>query len=96
MISKEELLPLLQADRPKQKIIEILDIRESTYGIEGVLYEVDAVIRTERADFDGLDIFEGPVEKLPYPLAPYKAVNDIKIGEMMNKFIKENGHLFKD
>jgi len=76
---KEELLPLIQADRPRQQILEIINFRPSDRNIEGELYLVTAKIRTINVSLDGVGDWTGIVEDLPYPLGPSKAIHD---GEM--------------
>jgi len=83
-MTKEELFPLLQKDRPLQQIIEVISFRPSYRGIEGEEYLVTAKIRTVRYTIDGVDDCTFIAEDLPYPLGPVKAIGDAKIDKMLS------------
>lgn len=81
-MSKEELLKLMQKERPSQRLLEVVDFRESKSGIEGVLYDVDVLIQHQFR----YDSYTNSLHKnMPYPLKPFKDYNDKKIKEMMEK-----------
>jgi hypothetical protein len=85
-MTKEELLPLMQADRKMQQIIEVISFRPSDRGIEGELYLITAKMRTVRYGLEGTDDCTFIGEDMPYPLGPYKKLHDAKIDKMMEEF----------
>ena len=84
-MTKEELKKLMQIDRPNQQILEVIDFRSSDRGIEGELYLATVKVRTVRATLDGVDDVTSIAEDMPYPLGPFKAINDAKINKMLER-----------
>ena len=81
-MNKEILLELIKSERPSQRIIELIDFRESKSGIEGVLYDVDVLIEHR---FVYESNFKRIHYNLPYPLKPFKDHNNKKVKEMLEK-----------
>ena len=90
-MTKEELLPLFRENRPKQHILEIIDFRISE--TEGVLYDVDAILKwyDHWTDESGDDI----VYDLPYPLDYIKKISDEKNKQNLEKLYKTLNELPK-
>jgi hypothetical protein len=87
-MTKEELKELMQEDRPRQQILEVIDFRESDRGIEGELYLAKVKMRTIHTSLDGVDDWTGIAEDMPYPLGPAKELHDAKIAEMLERSFK--------
>lgn len=85
-MTKEELLPLIQADRPRQKIWEVISFKPSDRGIEGEEYLVTVRMSTVGGCPADPDVWSGIAEDMPYPLGPAKEIHDAKINKMMEEF----------
>jgi hypothetical protein len=88
-MTKEELLPLIQADRPSQKILEVIDFKPSDRGIDGEQYLVTVSMVTIGCCSAHLNSEPQIFQNLPYPLGPSKEINHRKIKITMNNF-KDN------
>ena len=85
-MSNEELLLLLREDRPDQVIHEVTDFRVHPLSKYGVEYEVDVVMETH--------IFETKIRRhhikgLPYPIKPYKDLQEKWATEPLEKSLNE-------
>lgn len=79
-MDKETLLNLIQKERPSQRIVEVIDFRDSKSGIEGVLYDVDVLCEhTFRYD----STLTRKHTDLPYPIEPFRKHCIKKINDMM-------------
>jgi hypothetical protein len=85
-MTKEELLPLIQADRPGQKILDIIDFKPSDRGIEGELYLATVSMATLGGCPAHKNTKSEIVKDIPYPLGPFKEKNHAKIKIKMLNF----------
>jgi len=85
-MSKEELLRLLREDRPNQVIHEVTDFRVHPLSKYGVEYEVDVVMETY---FFETKIRKHHMKGLPYPIKPYKDLQEKWATEPLEKSLNE-------
>ena len=81
-MSKKELLLLLREDRPEQVIHEVTDFRVHPLSKYGVEYEVDVIMETQ---FFETKIRRHHIKGLPYPVKPYKDLQEKWATEPLEK-----------
>ena len=95
-MTKQELLPLIQADRPSQKILEVIDFKPSDRGIDGEQYLVTVSMVIIGCCSAHLNSEPQIFENLPYPLGPSKEINHRKIKNLNNKFKNKLNDIIKN
>ena len=88
-MTKEKLLELMKEDRPSQNLLEVIDFRPSESGIEGVIYDVDVLVKHR---FIYESFFSRVHENMPYPSDPFVKHNKEKV----RKIWENNKDILKD